>query len=54
MELVDDNNPYKEYMSNFMIEVVDIHLLKAEDYKKFESDFGAVISFLNADNKAFS
>ena len=53
LELVKKDNPYKEYMSDFSIKVIDIHLLKDEVYQKFSSDFGPVISFLNADKRDF-
>lgn len=52
-ELVDADNPYREYMCNFSIKVIDMHLLQDEDYERFTSDFGPVASFLNAKDKDF-
>ena len=52
-KLINNDNPYKEYISDYSIKVVDLHLLDDEDYKRFSSDFGPVINFLNADSKSF-
>lgn len=51
--LVDDGNPYKRFMGDFTIKVIDIHTLRQEDFERFTSDFGAVIRCLNSKSRDY-
>lgn len=51
--LVEDGNPYKCFMGDFTIRVIDIHTLGQEDFERFTSDFGAVIRCLNSTSRDY-
>ena len=51
--LVRENNPYRNYMVDHTIKVIDIHSLTPEDCKVFTSDFGPLVNFLNSTSRSF-
>lgn len=45
-DLISDNNPFKPYLQNFKIHVVNVHYLSDEEIAQLTVDFKALVAFL--------